>query len=302
MSTKSDSFRYDTGNIAYGTWRILDDPQPLSSEELAQRFHKCLELGIDTIDTAEIYGDYRVEEAVGNALNSDPGLNNKFRIVTKTGIDVPSEEKSHASIPQYDATGENLIHCAEKSLRLLGVEAIDLFLVHRPDWLTHPEDTARGLQQLLEEGKVREVGVSNYTIYQFETLDQLMGGTLATNQVEFSPLCMDPLYDGTFDQCLQKKVRPMAWSPLAGGSVFSDQEGAAERLRDKLTELSPKYGDAPLDALVYAWILSVPAKPTVILGTNKIDRISSGAEGVAIQLEREDWYAIWEAAKGESVP
>ena len=302
MSTKNDSLRCDMGDIAYGTWRILDDPQPLSSEELAQRFHKCLEVGIDTIDTAEIYGEYAVEEAVGKALKFDSGLSDKFRIVTKAGINVPSEEKSHASIPQYDASGENLVHCVEKSLRLLGVDVIDLFLVHRPDWLTHPEDTARGLQRLLDESKVKEVGVSNYTIYQFETLDRLMSGKLATNQVEFSPLCMDPLYDGTFDQCLQKKVRPMAWSPLAGGTLFSDQEGAAKRLREKLTELSPKYGDAPLDALVYAWILAVPAKPTVILGTNKIDRIVSGAKGGAIQLEREDWYAIWEAAKGESVP
>ena len=302
MSTKNDSFRYDTGNIAYGTWRILDGPQPLSSKELAQRFHKCLELGIETIDTAEIYGDYRVEEAVGKALKLDSGLQNSFRIVTKAGIDDPSDEKPHASIPQYDATRENLVHCAEKSLRLLGVDAIDLFLVHRPDWLTHPEDTARGLQQLLDEGKVKEVGVSNYTIYQFETLDQLMGGKLATNQVEFSPLCMDPLYDGSFDQCLQKKVRPMAWSPLAGGSLFRDQEGAAKRLRDKLAVLSPKYDDAPLDALVYAWILAVPASPTVILGSNKIDRIASGAKGETIKLEREDWYAIWEAAKGCSVP
>ncbi len=302
MSTTNDSLRCDLGDLAYGTWRILDDPQPLSSEELARRFHKCLELGIDTIDTAEIYGDYAVEEAVGKALQSESGLSDKFRIVTKTGINVPSKEKHHASIPQYDATGDNLVHCAEKSLRLLGVDAIDLFLVHRPDWLTHPEDTASGLGKLLDTGKVKEVGVSNYTIYQFETLDQLMGGRLVTNQVEFGPLCMDPLCDGTFDQCLQKKVRPMAWSPLAGGSLFSDQEGAAKRLRGKLAELSPKYGDAPMDALVYAWILAVPAKPTVILGTNKIDRISSGAKGGTIQMEREDWYAIWEAAKGESVP
>lgn len=302
MSENSDHLRYDLGDLAYGTWRILDGEQPLSCEELVRRFHKCLEGGIKTIDTAEIYGGYHVEEAVGNALKSDPELLNRFKIVTKAGINIPSREKSHASIPQYDASSKNLVHCAEKSLRLLGVDTIDLFLVHRPDWLTHPEDTAGGLQQLLDEGKVREVGVSNYTIYQFETLDQLMDGNLATNQVEFSPLCMDPLYDGSFDQCLQKKVRPMAWSPLGGGALFSGKGGAPKRLRDKLTDLSPKYGEAPLDALVYAWVLAVPANPTVILGTNKIDRIVSGAKGGAIQLEREDWYAIWEAAKGQSVP
>ncbi len=302
MSEQNDSIRYDLGNFAYGTWRILDAPKPLSSEELAVRFRKCLEVGIETIDTAEIYGGYQVEEAVGKALLSDPDLRRSFKIVTKAGINVPSEEKAQARIPQYDASGENLVHCAEKSLRLLGVDAIDLFLVHRPDWLTHPERTASGLQRLLDEGKAKNVGVSNYTIHQFETLDTLLGGKLATNQVEFGPLCMDPLYDGTFDQCLRGKIRPMAWSPLGGGSLFRGEEGAPKRLRDKLAELAPRYGDAPMDALVYAWILAVPANPTVILGTNQTDRIVSGAQGGTIELEREDWYAVWEAAKGQSVP
>ncbi len=302
MSDNSDKLRYDLGDFAYGTWRILDDENPPSDEALAERLRKCVECGIDVIDTAEIYGGYQVEEAVGNALKTDSELRDGFTFVTKAGIDVPSAEKAHASIPQYDATSGNLVHCAEKSLRLLGIESIDLFLVHRPDWLAHPEDTANGLQKLLDSGKVKNVGVSNYTIHQFETLDQLLDGRLATNQVEFSPLCMDPLYDGVFEQCLQKKVRPMAWSPLGGGSLFSDRDGAGKRLRDKIMELSPKYGDAPVDAMVYAWILAVPANPTVILGTNKRDRIASGVKGKSIKLEREDWYAIWEAAKGQSVP
>lgn len=302
MTTDTDTLRYEISDFAYGTWRILDSPNPLNTDELAERFRKCLELGIDTIDTAEIYGDYQVEEAVGKALGSDTTLREGLKVVTKAGINVPSKEKAQASIPQYDATADNIVYCVEKSLRLLEVDAIDLFLVHRPDWLTRPDDTAKGLQRILDEGKAKAVGVSNYTIYQFETLDRLMDGKLATNQVEFSPLCMNPLYDGTFDQCLQKKIRPMAWSALGGGTLFSEREGPAERLRDKIAELSPKYGDAPIDAMVYAWILAVPANPTVILGTNKLERIVSGAKGGDVRMERDDWYAIWEAAKGESVP
>jgi predicted oxidoreductase len=146
------------------------------------------------------------------------------------------------------------------------------------------------------------VGVSNYTIHQFETLDLLLAGKLATNQIKFGPLEMAPLYDGSFDQCQQKKIRPMAWSPLAGGALFRDQEGPAKRLRDKLTELSPKYDHATIDALVFAWILAIPARPTVILGTNKLDRILDAVKGGTFELDRQDWYAIWEAAKGQSVP
>ena len=302
MNTANNSLRYDAGDFAYGTWRILDEKIPATIEDLAARLHACLEQGITMLDTAEIYGGYLVEKAVGTVLKNHQELREGLRVVTKAGIDVPSAEKSQATLPHYNATSKNLIHCAEKSLQLLGVDAIDLFLVHRPDWLTSPEDTATGLQQLLDEGKVKNVGVSNYTIHHFETLDLLLGGQLATNQVEFSPLEMAPLYDGTFDQCLQKKIRPMAWSPLGGGALFRKQEGAPKRLREKLKELSPKYDNATIDALIYAWIMAVPSRPTVILGTNKLDRILDGAKGAQIELERQDWYGIWEAAKGQSVP
>lgn len=301
-ATNNDPVRYDTGDFAYGTWRILDEETPLEDDDLARRLRSCLEHGISTLDTAEIYGGYRVEQALGNVLKNHEDLRVGFEIVTKAGIDVPSAEKKNATLPHYNATRKNLVHCAEKSLKLLHIDVIDLFLVHRPDWLTHPEDTAAGLQQLLDEGKVKNVGVSNYTIHQFETLDGLLDDKLATNQVEFSPLEMAPLYDGTFDQCLQKKVRPMAWSPLGGGFLFTDGDGAAKRLREKLKELSPKYGDASIDALVYAWILAVPVAPTVILGTNKLSRILDGVKGRSIKLDRQDWYAIWEAAKNQSVP
>lgn len=302
MSENSSQLRYQIPDIVYGTWRILDEAEKPTDAELAERFHVCLEHDIDTIDTAEIYGLYQVEAAIGGALKADPELKEQLRIITKAGIDVPSTEKSSASLPHYNATSENLVACVEKSLRLMDVDVIDLFLVHRPDWLTPPEETAAGLDRLLEQGKAKAVGVSNYTIHQFETLDQLMDGRLATNQVEFSPMEMGPLYDGVFDQCLRKRVRPMAWSPLAGGRLFDEKNEAGMRVCVKLTELSPKYGDAPLDALVYAWILSVPANPTVILGTNKVGRIRDGSKALGIKLDRQDWYAVWEAAQGKSVP
>ena len=302
MNEDSDQSRYDIPDIVYGTWRILDEAEKPNDVELAERFHVCLEHDIDTIDTAEIYGLYQVEAAIGGALKANPELKEQLRIITKAGIDVPSTEKSRASLPHYNATSENLVACVEKSLSLMNIDVIDLFLVHRPDWLTPPEETAAGLDRLLEQGKVKAVGVSNYTIHQFETLDQLMDGRLATNQVEFSPLEMAPLYDGVFDQCVRSRVRPMAWSPLAGGRLFSEKNEAGMRVCVKLTELSPKYGDAPLDALVYAWILSVPANPSVILGTNKVDRIRGGSRANGLSLEREDWYAVWEAAQGKSVP
>lgn len=293
-------YPFDAGDFAYGTWRILDDDIAPVAADLIDRFEVCLEVGIETIDTAEIYGPYRVEAELGEAIKLRPDLREKLKIVTKAGIDVPSDQKPHATVPQYNATAENLIGCAEKSLSLLQTDTIDLFLVHRPDWLTHPEDTAAGLTKLLDSGKVKHVGVSNYTIHQFETLDGLMDGKLVTNQVEFSPFHVDPMYDGSFDQCLQKKIRPMAWSPLAQGKVFSEDEDAV-RLRESLKVLADKY-EVTMDAIVYAWILSTPTRPTVILGTNKESRIRDAAAGGSFEMERDDWFAVWQAAKGYSIP
>ncbi len=300
--TAPNPFPFDAGDFAYGTWRLLDDEVQPTPAELAARFEHCFAAGIDTIDTAEIYGLYAVEAAIGGALQANPELKEKFRFVTKAGINIPSQEKAGVEINQYHATGDNLIACAEKSLRLLGLDALDLFLVHRPDWLTPPEDTAAGLLQLLEEGKVKAIGVSNYTPSQFETLDRLVDGKLATNQIEFCPLHLAPIYDGSFDQCLQKKIRPMAWSPLGGGRIFADGDEAGTRLCAYLGKISPEYDNAPLDALVYAWILAHPTRPTVILGSNKTSRISSGVKGGQISLSREHWYGIWEAAQGCSIP
>lgn len=297
----SQELRYDPGDFAYGTWRVLDDKNIPTPRDLARRFELCLKLGVDLVDTAEIYGVYAVEEAIGKALAFAPELKNTIRLVTKAGINIPSQQKG-VGVAQYDATAENLIACADKSLTLLGVEQLELFLVHRPDWLTHPESTAIGLSRLLDSGKVKNVGVSNYTVHQFAVLDQYMDGRLATNQVEFSPIHMEPIYDGTFDQCLQNKVRPMAWSPLAGGCIFDSSSDDAVRLINKLKSLSPSYSNAPLDALIYAWLRASPAAPTIIFGSNKTERIQSGVLASEIKLSREDWFDIWEAAKGHAVP
>ena len=190
----------------------------------------------------------------------------------------------------------------EKSLRFLRVEALDLFLVHRPDWLTAHSDTAAGLNRLLRDGKIRAAGVSNYLPAQFRALTSHMDGPLLTNQVQFSPFCLDPMFDGTFDQCQEMRIHPMAWSPTGGGRLFNDGDETTRRLRPVMTALSAKYGNASADALCYAWILAHPAAPLAVTGTNKIERLQSLAASDSITLEREDWYALAEAARGSGIP
>jgi predicted oxidoreductase len=288
--------------LVYGTWRVLDDSASATPQNMVARLHKCIELGITTIDTAEIYGLYRVEEFLGQALKLDSTLRNKLEIVTKSGIYVPCEFHPDRKTAFYNASAERLIKSAEKSLRFMGIDHIDLLLVHRPDWLTSAEETAAGLNKLLKDGKIRAAGVSNYNVHQFDLLNSLMDQPLATNQVEFHLLHMDPIYDGVFDQCQKQRVKPMAWSPLAGGRLMDPANEAGQRLRKAAEGLSAKYGGASLDQLAYAWILAHPSAPLPVIGTNKIERLESAAQAAAIKLEREDWYALWTAAKGCGIP
>lgn len=291
----------ELSEIAFGTWRILDDQPRPNSAEVAKRLSKCLELGMTTIDTAEIYGGFEVEEAVGGGLAESAEFKDAFEIVTKCGIDVPSGAKPSVRLPHYNASAENIVACAEKSLKLLGVDVIDLMLVHRPDWFTPAEETAKGLDQLIASGKVKYAGVSNYTRHQFELLNSCVSQQLVTNQLEINLLNMDALYDGTLAQCEQGKFRPMAWSVLGGGGLFGDSEQAT-RLGAAFDEMRERYDGAGNDALATAWVMAHPSKPLAISGSNKIARIESQAKAAGIKMERQDWYTLWSAAKGQPIP
>ena len=288
--------------LVYGTWRLLSDAAGATPRALCDRLSRCADLGITTIDTAEIYGGYAVERAIGEALALDPALRARLEIVSKAGIYVPVPQHPERKVAFYDASAAQLIRSVEESLRLLRTDHLDLFLVHRPDWLTAADETADGLNRLLREGKILSAGVSNYSVHQFETLNVRMERPLATNQVEFSLLHIDPIFDGTADQCQRLGIAPMAWSPLAQGRLMKSDDEAGARVQTLAAELAPKYDGATVDQLAFAWLLAHPARPLPIIGTNRMDRIESVARSVSIALAREDWYALWSAAQGRRIP
>ncbi|MES2708829.1 MAG: aldo/keto reductase [Verrucomicrobiota bacterium] len=288
--------------LAFGTWRLLNDPSTSSPEAVLALLKVCLDEGITTIDTAEIYGGYRVEELVGEALKLDAGVKNRVEIITKAGIYVPNAFHPDRKFAHYNASAARLVKSAEKSLRWLGVETLDLFLVHRPDWLASIDDTAAGLNQLMREGKIRSAGVSNYNTHQFNALNSRLDQPLVTNQVEFNPFHMAPVYDGVFDQCQERRVKPMAWSPMGGGRLFAAENPAAVRLRDAFAAMAGNYGEATADQLTLAWIMAHPAQPMPVLGTGKAERLRAAAAADSILMTREDWYGVWEAAHGHRIP
>ncbi|MGV3520614.1 aldo/keto reductase [Luteitalea sp.] len=290
----------ECSRIVYGTWRLLAASP--TTQDINRRLHACLELGITTIDTAEIYGLYEVEKQLGEALALSPGLRDKFEIVTKAGIYVPCAYHPERRTAHYNATGPRLVKSLEKSLRWLGTDHVELFLVHRPDWLTRADDTASGLNALLRDGKIRAAGVSNYSVSQFDLLSACMDQPLVTNQIEFHLLHTAPIDDGTLHQCEGLGVLPMAWSPLAGGRLFDPANPAAVRLATLVTRMAARYPGVTLEQLAYAWILAHPSRPVVVIGTNRLERLQAAAQADHLVLEREDWYALWEAAQGRQIP
>jgi predicted oxidoreductase len=225
-----------------------------------------------------------------------------MEIVTKAGIYVPCSHYPECTTAHYNATGSHLIQSLEKSLRLLRTDRVDLFLVHRPDWLTQADDTASGLNAMTHSGMTLSTGVSNYNVSQFNLLNSHMDHPLVTNQIEFHLLHTGPIDDGSLHQCEQLKVSPMAWSPLAGGQIFDASNPAAQRLAAAAMRMAPRYDGASLEQLAYAWILAHPSRPLPVIGTNKLERLESAAMSDGIVMERQDWYALWEAAHGSKIP
>lgn len=282
--------------IALGLWRLAG--WNLSREARLSFIEQALELGITTIDHADIYGS---EAPFGEALALSPSLREKMEIVTKCGI-VPLRAPQTQTVtraPHYDTSRKHIVAQAEESLRLMGIETIDVLLIHRPDPLMDADEIAEAFAQLKQAGKVKHFGVSNFTPSQFELLASRT--PLVTNQVELSPMFTDPLHDGTLDQCQRLRIAPMIWSALAGGRLFSKDSEQALLLRAALEGLAAEYGVSPT-TIAYAWVLQHPSQPVVITGSRRIEAAREAVAAVSLKLKREQWFAVWTASKGHNVP
>lgn len=286
-------------NVVHGLWRLSD--WKLSANETLSLMEECLELGITTFDHADIYGNYTCEVLFGNALKLKPSLREKMEIVTKCGIKLLSDKHPEHKVKHYDTSKEHITKSVENSLENLQTDYIDVLLIHRPDPFMDPEAVAEAFTKLRSEGKVRHFGVSNFTPSQFNMLSSYLPFSLVTNQVEISVSHVESFVDGTIDQCLEKRVAPMAWSPLAGGSIFSAKDEKANRILIALREVGEELGVTSIDQLMFAWLLNHPARIIPIAGSGKLERIKSAVEATKIKLTRQQWFKIWIASLGHDV-
>ena len=282
------------GPLGVGCWRFVARPD----DELRAVLEAGLDLGMNLVDTADIYGlgwggqaFGEAEENLGRILAGAPGLRERMVLATKGGI-VPG-------VP-YNSDRDAITAACEASLRRLRTDVIDLYQIHRPDMLTHPAEMAEALSGLRTAGKIREVGVSNFTPRQHEALAAHLPFALATTQPEYSAAHLAPLRDGTLDLCMRDGVVPLAWSPLGGGRL-ADGSGARPDLLAVLDRLAAREG-VDRAVVAVAFVLAHPAKPVALLGTQRPERLARLALATGLQLDRNDVYDVIEASEGARLP
>jgi len=279
------------GTMTWGTWG-----KNLDKKQMATLIHSCLENGIDTFDHADIYGGHTTEESFGHGLVESGVARADMKLISKCGIKYPSENRP-MTIKHYDYTPEYIIWSVDTSLKNLQTDYLDLLLLHRPSPLMNGEEIAEVVTQLKRDGKILDFGLSNFTPTQ---TDLIQKHTLVSyNQIQFSLTHHVAMTDGCLDDMQLRNIRPMAWNPL--GSIFREDIPQTQRIKTLLEKLESKYGVSG-DVILIAWILKHPSQILPVCGTTNPDRIKEIMKATTLEMELEDWFALWVESRGERVP
>jgi len=284
----------ELSRIVYGMWRVIDDVS--DPARVQAKIEACLEQGITTLDQADIYGHYLAESVLGGMFRVAPHLRDKVEIVTKCGIVLPGGP-IRARVKHYDTSRRHIRTAVEASLAKMRIERIDLLLLHRPDPFMDPGETARALDDLVTEGKVRALGVSNFRPQDWRLLQAFLGTGLVTNQIEMSLLRPDPFLNDELAFLQERRIAPMAWSPLGGGALFSNENSALSELLD---DIAARHGTGRA-AVAVAWLLAHPAKIMPVVGTNSPERIRELSDALTVDMDRQTWFELLTAATGHEV-
>lgn len=281
--------------LVYGMWRVADDVDT-SATHVEAKIQTCLDQGITTFDQADIYGGYVAEAVLGGALKGNPSLRQQMEIVTKCDIVAPAGRYATKSGKYYDTSKAHIDYSVECSLRDMGTDHIDMLLIHRPDPLMDHAETGAALDALVKSGKVRAVGVSNFRPYDWELLQAGMTTPLTTNQIEISLAEIEPFSNGDIAFHQRQNHAMMAWSPLGGGDLMI----GTSLLANKLDSLASQFG-VDRAAVAVAFLLRHPATILPVLGTNNLARIAKISDALKVNLDRETWFSLYEAALGREV-
>src|SRR5215216_150904 len=282
--------------VIYGFYRW--DQEENTEASMERVVHLCLELGINTFDHADIYGDYQSEELFGNLIANKSIKREDIILFTKCGVRIPHSSQPGIRITHVDTSKEHILKSLDNSLKKLRTDYIDIFLLNGFDPIADLEETAVALRQLKEKGKIKNIGVVNFSVFQHQLLASYLQLPIVTNHIELNLLNTAALDNGQIDYIKQRYMRPLASSPLAAGRIADGEDFAATKLRRKLTELSNKY-NADIESIAVAWIFKLGALP--LIGTTDEKRIRNIVNALSIELERQDWYQLYEASGKQQI-
>lgn len=294
----------ESSRLVYGCMRIVGDGSADSRAKGKLAVETAYDQGFNHFDHADIYGGGKCEELFSEVLRDVPGMRDRIVITSKCGIrgkGNPNPEDPS----RYDFSRDHIIGSVEGSLTRLGIETLDILLLHRPDYLFRPEEVAGAFSELAASGKVRWFGVSNFRPSQVALLQKFCDMPLVMNQVEINIHNIGVMEDGTLDQCMEIGITPQAWCPLGGvaypawGNTFTPEDEG--RITAELERQSAKYGAEPW-VVILAWLLIHPSGILPIIGTTTAARVKASLKALGLGYTREDWYRLLEARNGRRVP
>jgi predicted oxidoreductase len=270
----------------YGFWRWTDEGA-VTTAQIEKTVNLCLDLGINTFDHADVYGDHAIEEHFGKIIRNKSFKREDIVLFSKCGI----RTSDNKYLTYYDNSREHIINSINGSLKRLKTDYLDIFLLHQSDLLADPEETAMALAEIVTSGKAKHIGVANFTVFQHQLLASYLRIPIVTNHIELNLMNTTAIEDGRIDFIKQSFSKPLAWAPLAGGKILNGTDEKAVRLRAKLDEIGKKY-DANIEQTAVAWLMKLGTLP--IIGSLSETRIRNGASASDIKLSREDWYEIYQ--------
>lgn len=288
---KSNFSRIIQGCMNWGKWG-----SSLSKIEMERLIHLNIENGITSFDHADIYGDYTTETEFGKAFKSSSVKREEVQFISKCGIQYVGETRSN-KVKHYQYDSDYIIFSAEKSIKDLNADYLDMFLLHRPSPLMHPDEISKAIEILMSQGKIKSFGVSNFTNNQTKLISTKT--QVSANQIQFSLSHNKPLFDSSLDYMFSNNIIPMSWSPL--GSIFKEENESNNRVHLLFNELTKKY-NASKDQLLLSWILKHPSKIHPVIGTVKPERISAAKNSLNIKLNEIDWFRMLETYLGHKLP
>ncbi|MEP6595194.1 MAG: aldo/keto reductase [Ginsengibacter sp.] len=267
-----------------------------TAETMEKIINLCLEAGINSFDHADVYGSYQCEELFGKIMARKSFKREDIVLFTKCGLRLVDASQPEVRVKHFDTSRDHILKSVDNSLSKLKTDYIDIFLLNHLDHISNLEETAYTLRQLKEAGKIKNIGVANFSVFQHQLLAAYLNMPIVTNHIELNLLNTSAIDNGQLDYIKQRYMHPLASSPLAAGRIADGKDDLAINVRVKLKELGLKYNTG-IESIAVAWLVKLGALP--LIGTTSEQRIKNIVRAFDIALDNQDWYELYNASKGE---